>query len=73
MKKRIQKLLNLAVKDEVEVHVVHETAKVRHRGIYLDGVYTRGMAIVIKQEAEQILDFFARQDTALKKSMEKTK
>ena len=56
-----------------EIRVVYETAKVRYRGMYLDGVYTKQMALGIKQEAEQILEFFARQKTALKKSMEKTK
>lgn len=56
-----------------DIRAVYETAKVRYKGMYLDGVYTKPMAEAIKKEAERILEFFARQDTALKKSMEKTK
>lgn len=50
----------------------YETGKVRYRGVYLDGVYTRTMALAIKREAENILEFFTRTDAALKKSMEKS-
>ena len=50
---------------------IYETGKVRYRGVYLDGVYTRTMALAIKREAENILEFFARTDAALKKALEK--
>ena len=42
--------------------VVYETGKVRYRGVYMDGVYTRRMALAIKQEAENILKFFDKTD-----------
>ena len=50
----------------------YETGKVRYKGVYLDGVYTRTTALAIKREAEYILEFFTRTDAALKKSMEKS-
>jgi len=53
-------------------HVIYKTGEVRYKGLYLDGTYTRDGALCIKREAEQILEFFARTDEALKKSMEKT-
>ena len=54
-----------------EIRAVYDVAKVRYRGMYLDGVYTKKMALTIKREAERILEFFARQNTALKKLKEK--
>ena len=49
--------------------MTYEIGKVRHRGVYLDGVYTRQMALDIKNEVESILKFFEHTDNALKKSM----
>ncbi|CAB4149907.1 hypothetical protein UFOVP904_57, partial [uncultured Caudovirales phage] len=49
--------------------VTHEIGAVRYRGVYLDGVYTRQMALAIKNEVESILKFFEHTDNALKKSM----
>ena len=55
--------------DDKPTAVVYETGKVRYRGVYMDGVYTRRMALAIKKEAEDILEFFERTDAALKASM----
>lgn len=49
------------------------TGQVRYRGVYLDGVYTRQMALAIKEEATQVLKFFDLTDEALKKSMKQLK
>lgn len=55
-----------------EKYIIYETGMVRVSGRYLKGAYTRAMALAIKKEVEDILEFFARTDEALKKSMEKT-
>jgi len=57
----------------VDKVTTYEMGKVRYRGVYLDGMYTRTMALAIKREAEDIMEFFTLTDAALKKSMEKTK
>ena len=49
--------------------MTYKTGAVRYRGVYLDGVYTRQMALAIKNEVESILKFFEHTDNALKKSM----
>ena len=51
----------------------YATGKVRYTGVYLDGVYTRQMALAIKEEVENILKFFDKTDEALKKSMKQLK
>ena len=53
-------------------YIIYETGRVRVSGIYLDGTYTREMALAIKKEVDGILEYFARTDAALKKSMEKS-
>ena len=53
--------------------VTYDTGEIEFRGVYLDGVFTRQMALAIKEEATQVLKFFDLTDEALKKSMEKTK
>ena len=55
--------------DKLYETMTYEIGKVRHRGVYLDGVYTRQMALDIKNEVESILKFFEHTDNALKKSM----
>ena len=59
--------------DDRPTAVVYETGKVRYRGVYMDGVYTRRMALAIKQEVENILKFFDKTDEALKASMREVK
>ena len=59
--------------DDKPTAVVYETGKVRYRGVYMDGVYTRRMALAIKKEAEDILEFFERTDAALKASRKEVK
>jgi len=55
--------------DKVYETMTYKTGAVRHRGVYLDGVYTRQEALAIKNEVESILKFFEHTDNALKKSM----
>ena len=55
--------------DKVYETMTYKIGAVRHRGVYLDGVYTRQEALAIKNEVESILKFFEHTDNALKKSM----
>jgi len=55
--------------DKLYETMTYKTGAVRYRGVYLDGVYTRQMALAIKNEAESILKFFEHTDNALKESM----
>ena len=55
--------------DDRPTAVVYETGMVLVKGRYLNGAYTRAMALTIKKEAEDILEFFERTDAALKASM----
>jgi len=58
--------------DKDELYIIFGTGMVRVSGRYLNGAYTKDTALGIKKEVEDILEFFARTDAALKKSMEKS-
>ena len=51
----------------------YDLGKCRYRGMFLDGVFTRDLAVLVKREAEEILAFFAQTDKALKASMKEVK
>ena len=55
--------------DKLYETMTYEIGAVRYSGLYLNGVYTRQMALGLKNEVESILKFFEHTDNALKKSM----
>ena len=53
--------------------VTYRTGELSYHGVYLDGVFTKEEALVIRDEAAQLVKVFEHMDAALKKSLEKNR